>query len=224
MKESASGTIYKKYRPFYRRNLPHYQPSGHVVFVTFRLAGTIPRSVAMKLKEKREFWEKVLGNSESTPDQLLEARKKLQNLMGKWDGILDAARYGPRWLFDHRVAYLVAESIRYRDGKVYTLYSSCVMPNHVHVVLRPLNKGSGEAYPLPSILRSLKGYTARKANAILGRTGAFWQSESYDRVIRDDGDLIHTMEYVLNNPVKAKLVSRWEDWPWSYLRSDLWDD
>ena len=184
----------------------------------------MPRSLVMQAREEREFWEKVLENPESTPERIQEAGRKLQDLLEKWEGILDKAQYGPRWLLDHRVGHLVADALRYRDGKVYTLYSSCVMPNHVHAVLKPLNREDGKAYPLPSILRSLKGYTARKANAILGRTGAFWQSESYDRVIRDDEDLIHMIEYVLDNPVKAGLVSRWEDWPWSYLRSGLWND
>ena len=55
------------------------------------------------------------------------------------------------------------------------LYAWAIMPNHVHVILRP-------RIELPKVMRWLKGRTGRKANRILGRTGApFWQGESFDR-------------------------------------------
>jgi len=66
------------------------------------------------------------------------------------------------------------------------------------------------AQKLERILHSWKSYTAKRANEILGQTGVFWQSEYYDRIIRNDEDLERTIEYVLNNPTKAGLV----DWPW----------
>ncbi len=224
MAVDSGKAIYKKYRPFYKRHLPHHQPSDAVIFVTFRLAGSLPRTLVMQMEEEKEFWESVVNNPNSTPEQVQQAKIKLQDVFGKWEKALDAAEYGPKWLSDQRVARLVSDSILYRHGKVYTLYAFCIMPNHVHVLFRPLKGDAGEPYPLSAILQSLKGYTARKANIILGREGPFWQDESFDRVIRDDEDFIRTLEYVLNNPVKAGLVSGWEDWPWSYLRRDLWND
>jgi REP element-mobilizing transposase RayT len=70
-------------------------------------------------------------------------------------------------------------------------------------------------------MQSLKRHTARQANIVLGRQGAFWQDESYDRVIRDNDEYVRTVNYVLENPVKAGLVSKWEDWPWAYFKSDV---
>jgi REP element-mobilizing transposase RayT len=57
----------------------------------------------------------------------------------------------------------------------------------------------------------------------LGRVGPFWQDESYDRVIRNNEEYIRTVNYVLENPVKARLVSRWEDWKWTYCRPAIYE-
>ena len=72
--------------------------------------------------------------------------------------------------------------------------------------------------PLNKIMQSLKRHTARRANCFLGREGAFWQDESYDRVIRNNDEYIRTVNYVLENPVKAGLVLKWEDWRWMYCK------
>lgn len=66
------------------------------------------------------------------------------------------------------------------------------------------------------ILRLIKGSTARECNKILNRSGSFWQQESYDHVVRDHIELLRIVEYVINNPVKASLCEKWEDWKWSY--------
>ncbi len=62
-------------------------------------------------------------------------------------------------------------------------------------------------------MNSWKSYTARMANRILGRTGAFWQREYYDRLIRNENEFERAVRYVLENPVRAGLKN-WE-WVWS---------
>ena len=94
------------------------------------------------------------------------------------------------------------------DGQVYTLEAYCVMPNHVHLVCTPLSI-QGEVYPLSKIMQSLKGNTARQANLLLGRTGDFWQHESYDHVVRDAVELKRIVNYVLANPSRAGLATQW---------------
>ena len=55
-----------------------------------------------------------------------------------------------------------------------------IMPNHVHLVLRPQGR-------LSAILRWLKTATATRANRLLGKTGeAFWQREYFDRWVRSE--------------------------------------
>ena len=73
---------------------------------------------------------------------------------------------------------------------------------------------------LYTILQRLKQFTATEANKILNRTGAFWQQESYDRVVRDAKELSRIIMYVLNNPVKIGLVQDWRDYPFSYVNEN----
>lgn len=123
------------------------------------------------------------------------------------------------------------ESLLYRNGKVYRLIAFCIMSNHIHAVFTPLlNDRSlheirgenlrfeSEEPPLSVIMHSLKSYTAQQANKILQRTGPFWEEESYDHEIRDQTEYHRTINYVLNNPVKAGLVKDWRDWPWSWKK------
>jgi REP element-mobilizing transposase RayT len=83
------------------------------------------------------------------------------------------------------------------------------MPNHVHVVLEPKAE-------LPRVTKSVKGFTARKCNEILERTGErFWQDESYDHWVRSDRELQKIIAYIVRNPVRAGLADSIENWPWS---------
>ena len=139
----------------------------------------------------------------------------------KFERILDGHAVGPTWLRDDRIAAIVNESLHYRDGKVYRLDAFSIMANHVHAVVKPLliTEGGGTTYhSLSSIMQSLKGYTAFKANRILCREGEFWAHESYDHWIRDFDEWQRIVAYVLNNPLKAGYVERWQDWRWNYCR------
>jgi len=127
------------------------------------------------------------------------------------DGEMDKAAFGPVWLRDVRVARVVVDALLYGESgrRFYRLRAWAVMPNHVHLLLRPLAT-------LPVILRWLKGSTARKANLILGRTGqAFWQDESFDHRVRDEEELDRIARYVEHNPVSAGLSAHPCDWSWS---------
>ena len=83
------------------------------------------------------------------------------------------------------------------------------MPNHVHVLFSVLPGAS-----LGGTVGSWKRYTARHANQQLGRTGPFWQTEYWDRYIRNEVHFNATIEYIDQNPVKAGLVSEPSLWPY----------
>jgi REP element-mobilizing transposase RayT len=138
---------------------------------------------------------------------------------------LDICNTGPTWLNNPTVAKVVKEAMHYRDANEYDLFAYCLMSNHVHIVFEHLDKNSIEAstkeYTVTKILQEMKRYTAQKCNKVLGRNGAFWQSESYDRVIRDAEELENTVAYTLNNPVKAGLVKHWKDWPYTYCKPEF---
>ncbi len=87
------------------------------------------------------------------------------------------------------------------------------MPNHVHAVVEIL-----DGHSLTDIVRSWKSFTARKANSGLGRSGAFWHPDYFDRYMRNEAHLAQTVEYVELNPVKARLVEAAAEWLWSSAR------
>lgn len=145
----------------------------------------------------------------------------------KFDALLDGCSSGPAWLRRDAVASIVAESLHYRDGKVYDLVAYSIMPNHVHLLAhvgRPVwssyTRKPSEPYAVTKILENLKWYTALKCNEVLGRSGQFWEHESYDHVVRE-GRLFATIRYVLDNPVRAGLVVTAEEWKWSYCKPGI---
>ena len=203
------------YQFSYERNLPHIQPPGAILFVTFRLAGSLPTAVLQRLREEADRIEAELTVIEDEQERAQRSYREHHRLFGKWDTHLDTAAAGPKWLNDQRVARVVCNSLHFRDGNVYNLDCFCVMPNHVHVVFAPL-PAEGGYHSLSSIMHSLKRYTARQANDVLGREGQFWQHESYDHIVRDAAELGRIRRYVCDNPVKAGLVDDPDDWPWTY--------
>jgi REP element-mobilizing transposase RayT len=88
-------------------------------------------------------------------------------------------------------------------------HASVIMSNHVHLLVAP------RVAPA-RFLQSVKGYTAREANRLLRRTGEpFWQSESYDRWIRDQQEFERVRKYIEYNPVRAGLAASPEQYRWS---------
>jgi REP element-mobilizing transposase RayT len=182
---------------FYRRKLPHWHPDlteETSLFITWRLAGSVPRNRLPRVPQAGPV----------SPGRAFLA----------WDREADLAAFGPVWLQDPRIANVVAHALIYGDTQrhFYQLQAWVIMPNHVHVVLRPMK-------PMPEITRWLKGSTARQANLILARTGeAFWQDESFDHRVRAEEGLKRIVHYVENNPVSAGLAGNARDWVWSSAR------
>lgn len=211
---------------FYRRNLPHWQPNGAKFFITFGLAGSLPKSALEKIKQERVILERLTSQDENN-DSLTYRRIKYQKIFQKYEHLLHGNTSGPTWLSDPEIAAIIKESIHYRDEKDYILYSYCIMHNHVHLVFQHISnkiKEVKDVYPITDILASLKKYTARLCNQKLKRSGIpFWHPESYDRVIRDSDELQRVIHYTLYNPVKAGFVEKWTDWPNSYCKKDFID-
>ena len=88
------------------------------------------------------------------------------------------------------------------------------MPNHVHVLVE-----INAEYQLSQIVHSWKSFTAKEANRILGTSGRYWQPDYFDRFIRDDAHYVNAVAYIHQNPVKAKLVTKPEDWPYGSAAS-----
>jgi REP element-mobilizing transposase RayT len=191
---------------YYERNLPHWLPPGELIFITFRLAGSLPQEVLERLQEEARLLLQDCG-----PDQTAQYAER-KKYFGRFDALLAGTDHGPTWLQQPEIATIVAQALHYPDGIGYKLKCYCIMPNHVHLIVElPL-----EAPPLRKTLQLLKGYSSRQANQLLGLRGAFWQAESYDHVVRL-GELERIINYVVENPVKAGLVDDWEKWPYTFL-------
>jgi REP element-mobilizing transposase RayT len=175
---------------------------GGTYFVTFRLADSLPTSVVDEIEmEKRR-----LLNS-SRPLTQGEKRKIDRIAFVKLEKYLDAGR-GECLLREPRVAQIVQVALEHFNDRRYRLFAWCVMPNHVHAALKLF-----PSFSLQDVLQSWKSFTAKKANSILNRAGAFWQREYFDRLVRDEAELRRVCRYILQNPIKAGL----KDWHWAEL-------
>ena len=101
------------------------------------------------------------------------------------------------------------------------LYAIVVMPDHLHLLLRPLRDESGWPYPLVDILQCFKSATAHRINKLWHASGPLWEEESFDHVLRSDESLKEKAEYIRQNPVRKELVVRPEDYPWLWGDPDL---
>ncbi|MGO9058882.1 MAG: REP-associated tyrosine transposase [Candidatus Binataceae bacterium] len=108
---------------------------------------------------------------------------------------------------------IVMSAIRYWDEQRIDLDAAVVMPDHVHAIFRVL-----EDKPLGSVMQSIKGFSARTVNRVLGRKGALWLDESFDHIIRHEQEWEEKVVYIRNNPIKAGLVESWRRYPWLWIK------
>jgi putative transposase len=210
----------------YTSILPHIQPLGYTFFVTFNLFGSLPREVINKIKKEHELRQHEIRFSDRSDKDVLLYREQRVHFQ-RYEEALDKFHGGIEFLKDSQIAQIVADKIHQFDGQYYDLLSYCIMPNHVHMVvdfsvqLHPNFKFLEKEYTqLHKVMSLIKGSTSHQANAILDRRGThFWQKDSYDHYVRNPAELKRIIKYVNNNPVKAGLVEKPEDWQFTYVAS-----
>jgi REP element-mobilizing transposase RayT len=101
------------------------------------------------------------------------------------------------------------------------LFAAVVMPDHVHLLLAALRDENGWPFRLVEIMQSLKGATSHRINKLLHRSGPVWEEESFDHVLRSDESLKEKREYIRQNPVRAGLVQKPEDYRWLRVNPDF---
>jgi REP element-mobilizing transposase RayT len=173
---------------FYRRRLPHINETEQVVFLTWRLHDSLP--------PHRAFPVDALNSGQA---------------FAALDRVLDESRTGRFYLRQPAVADMVVQAILYNANILghYVLHAFVVMPNHVHLLATP-------GVALPKLTKSLKGITAKRANAMLALTGSpFWQEESYDHLVRHEREFEKIRNYIEGNPVRAGLVKEACEYRWS---------
>ena len=116
--------------------------------------------------------------------------------------------------------HITLGAIKYWDSRKMTLYAAVILPDHVHLLLKPEKKTEGSVFNLSEIIHSIKSFSAQQICRIRGSQGGVWQDERFDRIVRDEDEFLEKWSYMRNNPLKAKLASSPEDYPWLYERKE----
>jgi REP element-mobilizing transposase RayT len=189
-----------------RGRLPHWEKEAATYFITFRLADSLPQSVLEQIEFEKQ---NIVRTAASFGRELsLDERKQMAHLSSvRIERYLDSGA-GACYLRNPAVAEVVSEAMLHFDERRYRLFAWCIMPNHVHVVLRLFPGNS-----LAATLHSWKSFTAKKTKTFTG-TANLWQREYYDHLLRSETEFERAVRYVLDNPMKAGLG----DWPWVWMR------
>ncbi len=177
--------------PRSRGDLPHLAKEGCSYFVTFCEMAAVPFH-AQRSRLSRDH--------DGKPESIAQ-------------GSEPDLRSGLCLLSQPRISDLVQEALLYFQAQRYDLHAWAVMPNHVHAVVTPYHSHS-----LSKTQHSWKSFTSLKINKALGRSGVFWQSESFDHLIRSEKAFEKFVKYTEFNPVKAGLCAKPSDWPFSSAR------
>ena len=150
-------------------HLPHINIKDHYQFITFRTHDSVDT-----------YLRKLAGQNLPNSKQQLAI-----------DKYLDQSRNGA-YLTDEIFLFL-SDFIKMKDAVLYELISFCIMPNHVHLLIKPLDK-------LDRIMQLLKGCSAKIINEMMRREGRFWAADYYDKLIRDEKHFVVVYQYIKNNP------------------------
>jgi putative transposase len=181
-----------------RGYLPHFDSNDVVQHVTFHLADSLPKETTERLLAK---------NQQLDPSRRdIEKRRTLE-------APVDAG-HGTCWLRRPDCARIVQDALLHFDGERYRMVAWVVMPNHVHALFQTL-----PGWSMNTVVGSWKTYTANAIGRLVRQPDKplprIWHPEFWDRFIRDQKHFATALAYIHNNPVKAGLATRPEDWPWS---------
>lgn len=153
------------------KKLPHIDMDGYYQFITFRTYDSI------------DDYMKTISNQDV-------GNSKKQYLI---DNYLDTSKNG-NYLKDDISEYMYNFLIS-KDNILYELVSFAIMSNHIHLLIKPLDK-------LENIMKILKGSSANQINKLLNKKGKFWANNYYDKAIRDEKHFFVVYEYIKNNCLK----------------------
>lgn len=198
------------------RNLPHWFQPGAAIFVTFRTADSLPKQVLWRWQRELEEWLAVRGLplalAESTVHRQVQNHDALLNELNAVESrefkrladrifhrSLDEC-HGACVLRRGELAKIVADAVLFYEDTKYDLDRFIVMPNHVHAIVQ-FRLGAN----LDLVSQSWMRFTGRKINAATGGSGAFWQPEPFDHIIRSPEQFEYLQRYIADNPKKANL-------------------
>ena len=114
---------------------------------------------------------------------------------------------------------LIFEHCLFENARKVHMHAFVVMPDHVHMLFTPLEDEGGNSYSLAKIMNGIKGASSHSVNKLLGRKGALWEPESFDRIPRSCGDFEFRLSYIVENPIAAGLAKGPDDYRWAWRES-----
>ena len=193
---------------FVRRSLPHWIVADASYFVTIRLAGSLPRAVVEAMREERE------AACKDEQVRLDLARKQFMRI----ESMLDSDARQRMDLAVPEVAERCMKNLQWLRERGWHIYAATFLGNHAHMLMR---SEQGVSAMLLEDLDNYKGFTGRESNKLLGRNGRFWARDQFDHWLRNGEKFDDIIRYIARNPVKAGLVGKWTDWPWTIVDENL---
>ena len=125
-----------------RGSLLHWYRPGKVHFVTYRLAGTLPIELIRRLRTERD--ERLARPTAPGVSYGKAKENAHKQFFAAYDKYLDQSLC-VRWLEEPAVAEIVVENLYHHHQVKYQLLEYAVMPNHVHVLILPIESNAGGA-------------------------------------------------------------------------------
>jgi putative transposase len=91
----------------------------------------------------------------------------------------------------------------------WVCHAYCLMGTHYHLIVEAARE------ELSAGMRRLNGVYAKRFNRRHERRGHLFETRFSAYVVRDERHLLAAQSYVLENPVRAGLCVRADEWPWS---------
>jgi REP element-mobilizing transposase RayT len=175
-----------------KNRLPHWEQDGCSYFITFRLADSLPKRLLDEWKEERRIW--LEQHPEPWGVEIEQAyHQRFSAARERW---LDAG-HGDCVLKRSLARQVFVSCLKQQDCEVW---SCVVMPNHVHLLL-----SLSADVELSVLMQRLKGGSSFEINQSIGRSGALWARDYFDRLIRDQNHFFKCARYIRRNPLKSNL-------------------
>jgi len=186
----------------HRHDLPHWQQENALVFVTWRLADSLPQAFIEQWMTERKAWLMEHPRPWDEVTEIAFQKRFDQPFMDRLD-----QGHGACILRQKVCADEMERVLHHFDGQRYHLQSYVIMPNHVHVLVQ-----LQEGWSLEKVVQNWKERSAKGLNRVLEVQGTVWQKGYFDRLIRGPEHLQYVERYIRQNPVKAKLRSGFRRW------------
>ncbi len=193
--------------------IPHINANNHLQFITYRLSDSLPHNIVEKIKQDISLFDE----DKKTTERI----KLVEKYSDKG--------YGASFLIHPNIADLIITNLKFHNLIKYELISWVIMPNHIHILIKQMNDNIGD------IVKSWKSYTSKiilkQSNILFEKKGLYqpnvkvlndilnsrniWYKGYWDRYLRNEDEYWRCVEYIHNNPVKAKLVESAKEWQFS---------